>query len=142
MNESKLHDLHVTTNQRRAPGAITVIDDITLFNAVALQLLLLVVWANDSASWVQFQLGLIVVIFIRSTFPSEADLTIPIPLRTLEAVFLRERPHLQQSLVVVEMRPLNFGFTAMIFFRSWLTLGSQLLKPARDLNVCIFIFAT
>ena len=77
----------MTTNQRRAPGAITVIDDITLFNAVALQLLLLVVWANDSASWVQFQLGLIVVIFVRSTFPSEADLTIPIPLRTLEAVF-------------------------------------------------------
>ena len=87
MNESKPHDLHVTTNQRRAPGAITVIDDITLFNAVALLLLLFGAWANDSASWVQFQLGLIVVICLRSTFLSEADLTIPIPLRTLETVF-------------------------------------------------------
>ena len=69
MNESKPYDLHVTTNQRRAPGAITVIDDITLFNAVALQLLLLGAWANDSASWVQFQLGLIVVVLSDQHFP-------------------------------------------------------------------------
>ena len=77
----------MTTNQRRAPGAITVIDDITLYNAVALLFVMLVAWANDSASWVHVQWGLIVVNCLRSKFPSEADLTIPIPLRTIEAVF-------------------------------------------------------
>ena len=79
----------MTTGQRRAPRAITVIDGITIYNAVAMFVLLLVAWANDSASYsgVHFQLGLIVVICLRSNFPSEADLTIPIPLRTLEAAF-------------------------------------------------------
>ena len=51
------------------------------------------------------------VSFIRPTFPIEAGLTIPIPLRTLEAVLNSGRLHLQQPpaipvlvLAVVEIR--------------------------------------
>ena len=76
------------TNQRRAPGAITVIDDITLYNAVAQMLLLLLLGRMMPATVGFISVGLESSFVSPIKMPIKADLTIPTPLCTLEAVFL------------------------------------------------------